>query len=130
MMDETTDIDVEDVITEYDRETIDADALYDLREDAEMIGATELAARIEIERRSAAVYDTYWPKFTQGELLDIGMLLMRAKEVHYRAGRESEVERVQSLAESFLDGFDFDDDVAVQIEDVDELPTVDEVTDE
>lgn len=126
--DESPDFDPDQDIASYDRESLDADDLYDVRREAEEIDAIALAARIEIERRNCISYDDYRATFGQHELLDIGMALMEAKKNRQLQGDTERVQRISELAESFLDAFDFDDEDSV--EHVDELPTVDEMTDE
>lgn len=124
-----TEFDPEQDIVEYDPEDFDADDLYDVRQEAEELNAVALAARIEIERRNMLAYDGYRVQFGQHELMDIGMMLMGAKQRRNRQGMTDRVERIQSLAESFLAGFDMDG-VEFEIEQKDELPTVSEVRDE
>jgi hypothetical protein len=116
-------------LVEYERDTLDADDLYDVRHEAENIGAVALAARIEIERRNLLAYDDYQAQFGQHELLDIGMALMSAKQRRFQTNESERVQRIQDLAASFLDGFDLDqEDFGVEM--VDEPPTVDEMKDE
>jgi len=116
-------------LVEYDRNTLDADDLYDVRNEAENIGAVALASRIEIERRNLLAYDDYRVQFGQHELLDIGMALMSAKQRRFQMNDSERVQRIQELASSFLDGFDFDqEDFGVEM--VDEQPTVEEMIDD
>lgn len=111
-------------LVSYDRDALDADDLYDVRHEAENIGAVALAARIEIERRNMLAYDDYRAQFGQHELLDIGMALMSAKQRRFQTNESERVRRIQELAESFLDGFDLDQE-DFGVEQVEEMPTID-----
>jgi hypothetical protein len=127
---EQPDFDADRDIVSYDMNQLDADDLYDVRIEAEELGAVALASRVEIERSNTVAHDGYRPSFGQHELLDIGMMLMSAKRYRTNQGREDRVERIQSLASAFLDGFDIDSD-SVSMEKGDGLPTIDDMaTDE
>jgi hypothetical protein len=115
-------------IVSYDPSELDEDDLYDVRMEAEELGAVALAARIETERRNALAYDGYRVQFGQHELLDVGMMLMTAKQMRFQRNEMERVERIQTLASSFLDGFDIDPE-QMEVESVEEMPTVEEMTD-
>jgi len=123
--DEDAEFDPERDLVEYEQEDLDADDLYDVRMEAEELGAVALASRVEIERRNAVAYDDYRAQFGQHELLDVGMMLMGAKQRRFQQNQMDRVERIQELAESFLSGFDMDE-AQFEVESVDELPTIDE----
>jgi len=123
--DEDAEFDPERDLVEYEREDLDADDLYDVRMEAEELGAVALAARVEIERRNAVAYEDYRAQFGQHELLDVGMMLMGAKQRRFQQDQMDRVERIQELAEAFLSGFDMDGE-QFEVESVDELPTIDE----
>lgn len=123
--DEDAEFDPERDLVEYDREDLDSDDLYDVRMEAEELGAVALASRVEIERRNAVAYDDYRAQFGQHELLDVGMMLMGAKQRRFKQNQMDRVERIQELAEAFLSGFDMDAD-GFEVESVDDLPTLEE----
>jgi len=106
--DEDAELDPERDIVEYAQNELTADDLYDVRQEAEELGAIALASRVEIERRNHISHDGYRAQFGQHELLDIGMMLMSAKQHRYQTGAEDRVERINDLASSFLSGFDLE----------------------
>lgn len=112
-------------IVAYDRDELDADALYDVRQEAEHVDAVALAARVEIERQNYITFEDYRPAFAQHELLDIGMMLMSAKEQRLRDHQSDRVERIKDLSSAFLSGYDIDPS-EMDVEQVDELPTIDD----
>lgn len=125
---EKPEFDAERDIVSYDPTDLNEDDLYDVRREAEELGAVALAARIETERRNALEYDNYRIQFGQHELLDVGMMLMSAKQMRFQRNEMDRVDRIQSLASAFLDGFDIDPE-NMEVEQGD-MPTVDELTDE
>lgn len=105
MTDKTRDIDVDDLIIEF--ENITEDDLYDLRVEAENIGAVALAARVEIERK-ALFASGQNPEFGQHELLEIGMMLLSASGYREQSGEDHRVKRIEELAQTIFEGLDID----------------------
>lgn len=114
-------------IVEYDTADLDEDDLYAVRIEAENIGAVALAARVEIERRNVLHHDGYRATFAQHELLDIGMMLMSAKQKRFQEGRAERSAMIEDLSSSFLTGFDdLGDGIDVVVSD-EQPPTVDDL---
>jgi hypothetical protein len=126
MIDDDATFDPDRDIVEYDPAVIGADELYEVRMEAENLGAVALAARIEIERRNAIADEQYEPQFGQHELLDVAMMLMSAKQLRHQSGEMDRFERIRDLASAFLDGFSVDGE-DIDIEMVEEQPTLDDV---
>lgn len=105
-MTDETELEVDYSFVQYSLTDIDADDLLDLRNDAEMVGTRQLAARIEIERGNVLMYEGYCPQFTHKELTNIGIMLMRARDIHYRAGNDDDIGRIEDISETFLSKLD------------------------
>ena len=108
VLDDEQTFDAEDDVTVYDRSVIDADDLYDIRRNAELLNQPNMAARIEVERMNCLENESYNPKFGTHELFDIAIVLLAAKQHHIRRGQTVESERVSEISQSFLTNYDFD----------------------
>lgn len=117
MTTETTDqelaeeLTIEDRIVVLDSDFVDEDVLYDVRRECEDIGEHPLAARVEIERRELIDSpDEYDPVFVRHELRDIAMAMHMAKRMRTDRGEMHRVERIQNIANVFLDDLEFEED--------------------
>lgn len=90
------DVDTDELIHRFESHELGADQLYELREACEFVGVPDLAARIEIERTNALIYEGYPVRFTPIDVEDIARVLGTAKRIREQRG---ELHRVQELAE-------------------------------
>lgn len=89
-------------IVSCDPDDIDVDVLYDLRREAEELDSIAMAFRVEIERLNSFTYDNYEPQFAQHELMEIGLMLMHAKQHRYERGDTARKERISEISSLLL----------------------------
>lgn len=92
-----------DSVVAFSRTELGADEIYTLQKGADVVDNWELQARLEIERGNVLSYDDYQPRFTNGELLMIGIVMNEAKQIAYQAGDDMFVSAIQELGEIIQD---------------------------
>jgi len=92
-------VDIENAIIECN--SVDADDLYDLAQEARLIDLPSMEMRVEVERRAALEYEDYSPMFSTAELVQFGKALMKAKAVREMRNDTARVSRINELAEKF-----------------------------
>lgn len=93
-----------------------ADDLFELREEFELIGAQNMATRVEIERRRAFKLDGSAPLVTGDELKGLGVSMTSAKQLRQQQGRTNRIEVIESIAVDLAESFDDEDEAIVMVE--------------
>lgn len=97
-----------DGIVSLDDDRIDEDLLYELCCELGERDERRYAGRMEIERRNLITYSEsgYQPTFTRGELLEIGVILLKAREQYADEEMADRVSTLERFGQVVVDSID------------------------